>query len=87
MRGQLCLLHVQACGGKLPEVIKLPASITVPFGSFEQALDASENADVKRRLEAAVSDIPESHAEEKLKACRDIVMEVRGRRFCPPAGL
>ena len=62
--------------GKLPDVIKLPASVTVPFGSFEQALDAKENKEVKRRLEAAVKNIPDSQAEPKLKECRDIVMEV-----------
>lgn len=62
--------------GKLPNVIKLPPSVTVPFGSFEEALKAKENSDVSKRLEAAVKDIPSSHAEEKLSKCRDIVMEV-----------
>jgi hypothetical protein len=62
--------------GKLPDVIKLPPSVTVPFGSFEEALKAKENSDVSKRLEAAIKDIPSSHAEEKLSKCRDIVMEV-----------
>ncbi len=62
--------------GKLPEVIKLPPSVTVPFGSFEEALKQKENGDVAKRLEAAVKDIPTSHAEEQLVKCRDIVMEV-----------
>jgi alpha-glucan,water dikinase len=63
--------------GKLPDVIKLPASVTVPFGSFEQALSAKANRDVKQRLEAAVAAIPDSAAETQLKQCRDIAMEAR----------
>ena len=75
-------MHARAgMRGKLPGVIKLPASITVPFGSFEQALDSKENKEVKARLEAAVNNIPESNAEPKLKECRDIVMEVWSPSF------
>ena len=62
--------------GKLPDVIKLPPSVTVPFGSFEEALKQKENKDVSKRLEEAVKAIPSSHAEEQLAKCRDIVMQV-----------
>lgn len=61
-------------------MIKLPPSVTVPFGSFEEALKQRENNDVRKRLEAAVKDIPDSAAESQLAKCRDIVMEVP----CPP---
>ena len=62
--------------GKLPGVIKLPASVTVPFGAFEQALSERANKDVRQRLEAAVKQIPESRAEEQLRKCRDVATEV-----------
>ena len=65
--------------GKLPEVVKLPPSVTVPFSSFEEALKQKENKTMAKRLEAAVKAIPETHAEEKLRECRDIVMEARHR--------
>lgn len=77
-RGPLtvCTLHCAGMRGKLPDVIKLPPSVTVPFGSFEEALKLKENKDVSKRLEEAVKAIPNSHAEEQLTKCRDIVMEV-----------
>ena len=66
--------------------MKLPPSVTVPFSSFEEALKQRENKDIAQRLEAAVKAIPSTNAEEKLRKCRDIVMEVRlhGERVkCP----
>ena len=51
--------------------------MTVPFGSFEEALKASANADVRKRLQAAVDAIPPTAAEPALAQCRSIVMEVR----------
>ena len=66
--------------GKLPDVVKLPPSVTVPFSSFEEALKQKENKAMAKRLEAAVKAIPETNAEEKLRVCRDIVMEAR---HCP----
>jgi len=62
--------------GKLPDVVKLPPSVTVPFSCFEEALKQSENKSMAKRLEAAVKSIPQTKAEEKLRECRDIVMEV-----------
>lgn len=66
--------------GKLPNVVKLPPSVTVPFSSFEEALKQRENKDMAKRLEAAVKSIPQTNAEEKLRECRDIVMEVSNRQ-------
>lgn len=40
--------------GKLPDWVKLPAAVTVPFGSFEKALEERENADIRRELEATL---------------------------------
>ena len=65
--------------GKLPEVVKLPPSVTVPFSSFEEALKQKENAAMAKRLEAAVKAIPETNAEDKLRECREVVMEARHR--------
>ena len=76
-----CLAHLMCAGlrGKLPESIALPASVTVPFGSFEEALKAPANADMRKRLQAAVARIPPTAAEPALAECRSIVMEVRAR--------
>lgn len=73
----LPILMCAGMRGKLPDVVKLPPSVTVPFSSFEEALKQRENKDVAQRLEAAVKAIPSTNAEEKLRKCRDIVMEVR----------
>lgn len=69
--------NIAGLRGRLPEAIALPASATVPFGSFEEALGLSENKDVKRRLEEAIKNIPDKASEAALKRCRDIAMEVR----------
>lgn len=62
--------------GRLPDDIKLPPSVTVPFSSFEEALKTSANKDIARRLDKAIKDIPATHAENQLATVRDIVMEV-----------
>lgn len=61
--------------GKLPDWINLPPSVTVPFGAFEEALGNKANSGLRKQLEAAVAAIPESHAEEALAACRELVMQ------------
>ena len=62
--------------GKLPSHINLPPSVTVPFGSFEEALKQGPNKELAKKLEVAIKDIPTTGAEEKLQVVRDIVMEV-----------
>ena len=74
-----CLCHA-GLRGKLPEDIRLPPSVTIPFASFEQALKQRENKEVARRLEAAIKKIPTTNAEEKLEEVRQICMEV----YCFP---
>ena len=37
--------------GKLPAQVKLPASVTVPLGSFEAVLKDKRNKDVARQLD------------------------------------
>ncbi len=68
--------------GKLPGDINLPPSVTVPFGSFEETLKQKENADLVKRLDAAIAAIPPTNAEPQLQICRDICMEV-----CPTRDL
>lgn len=62
--------------GKLPKAINLPASITVPFGSFEEVLNQAANKQIKKQLEAAIKDIPVEKAEQALAKCRELVMQV-----------
>jgi len=60
----------------LPKAINLPASITVPFGSFEEVLSQAANKKIKKQLDAAIKDIPVEKAEEALSKCRELVMQV-----------
>lgn len=62
--------------GKLPKEINLPASVTVPFGSFEEVLNQAANKQIKQELEGAIQDIPAEKAEEALSKCRQLVMQV-----------
>ena len=62
--------------GKLPKEINLPASVTLPFGSFEEVLNQAANKQIKKELEAAIKDIPAEKAEEALSKCRALVMQV-----------
>lgn len=75
--------------GKLPDAIKLPASITLPFGSYEAALDAPANSGTKKQLKELVSRInalPKDAgnaavADDKrpsalLQQCRELAMQV-----------
>lgn len=76
------MLDAAGLRGKLPDSIKLPPSVTVPFGAFEEALGSKDNADVKKRLQEAINNIPQAHAEEQLQKCHDIAMEVRPGQSC-----
>ncbi|MEW5309696.1 MAG: hypothetical protein WDW38_001561 [Sanguina aurantia] len=50
--------------GKLPDWIRLPPSITLPFGCFEQALEEASNAHIKQGLRDLVSRLTaKPHAE------------------------
>lgn len=60
--------------------------MTVPFGSFEEALKDEANKDVARRLQDAVKAIPSTAAEPKLAECREIAMEVTACRAALPTG-
>lgn len=68
--------------GKLPKEINLPASITVPFGSFEEVLKQANNNEVKKELDAASKDIPVEKAEEALYKCRELVMQIHEQPSC-----
>jgi alpha-glucan, water dikinase len=67
--------NLAALRGALPDTVSLPASVTLPFGCFEEALKAKENKEVKKKLEAAakkVGDAPEA----RLAECRQAVAEM-----------
>ena len=70
--------------GKLSSYINLPPSVTVPFGSFEEALKQGPNKEIAKKLEVAIKDIPTTGAEEKLQIVRDIVMEVQSSHGMGP---
>lgn len=67
--------------GRLPASINLPASVTVPFGSFEEALKSQENAAVAKELAAMVESVTPDTAVEKLALAR----EIAGRTVVPEA--
>ena len=62
--------------GKLPKEIALPPSVTIPFGSFEEALGSKANLQIREQLEELMSDIPSHEAETVLKQCRELAMKV-----------
>ena len=82
-----CCCGCTGLRGKLPKAINLPASITVPFGSFEEVLSQAANKNIKKQLDAAIKDIPVEKAEEALSKCRELVMQVclQPRLPAPPA--
>mmetsp|Transcript_19942 Transcript_19942/g.51852 ORF Transcript_19942/g.51852 Transcript_19942/m.51852 type:complete len:1521 (-) Transcript_19942:995-5557(-) len=49
--------NIAGLRGKMPDWISLPASVTLPFGSYEQALEAKENADIKAQIQSRVARI------------------------------
>jgi len=72
--------NIQGLQGKLPDWISLPPSVTLPFGCFEQALEAEENADVKKEISARVAQIQGgaegSEAGRLLAELRSLAMQV-----------
>ena len=76
---QRCLVDA-GLRGKLPEEIRLPPSVTIPFSSFEEALKQPDNRDLAEQLDDAIKNIPASKAEEKLSEVRKLAMKVKGSR-------
>lgn len=74
--GEVVNMACSGLRGKLPKEINLPASVTVPFGSFEEVLSQAANKQIKKELQAAINDIPAEKAEEALAKCRELVMQV-----------
>jgi alpha-glucan, water dikinase len=65
--------NLAALRGTLPDWIALPASVTLPFGCFEQVLDHKANRAVKKVLEDAAKRVPESPS-KYLQECRCVVL-------------
>ncbi|KAK9867578.1 hypothetical protein WJX84_002715 [Apatococcus fuscideae] len=68
--------NIAGLRGKLPKEIALPPSVTIPFGSFEEALGSKANLQIREQLEELMSDIPSHEAETVLKQCRELAMKV-----------
>ena len=49
----VALLLVCVLQGKVPDEVRLPASVAVPFGSFEAVLQDAANASISKELESA----------------------------------
>jgi alpha-glucan, water dikinase len=75
--------NLAALRGTLPDWISLPASVTLPFGCFEQVLDARENASVKKAILDAAAKVSKGSAATHLAQCRDAV----SNRLCMPKDL
>ena len=77
-------LRDRLSAGALPPDVGLPASIAVPYGAFEAALDDGANKAVKAALNAAVKAIDvstQAAAEASLAACRAAALQIS----CPAA--
>lgn len=61
---------------KVPKDVKLPASITVSLGSFEEVLKQANIKKIKEELDAAIKDSPVEKAEKALSKCTELVMQV-----------
>lgn len=68
--------NLAALRGELPDWISLPASVTLPFGCFEEALNAKENKAVKKAMLDAAKKVPKGAAATHLAECRDAVTEM-----------
>ncbi|GMH39379.1 hypothetical protein BSKO_07277 [Bryopsis sp. KO-2023] len=61
---------------QIPDDIKLPSSVTVPFGSFEKVLESKENSDVRDGIEQAMKRIPDGPS-VALRTCRELAMQIK----------
>ena len=71
--------------GGIPDWIKLPVSVAIPFGTFEHVLASPENgkqATTMAKLTSEIDDSTGSALAISLKACRACV-----RSLVPPAGM
>lgn len=62
--------------GKLPDWISLPASVTLPFSCFEEALKRKENAEIAKQLADHVKKVTPATAVETLAKCRELAAQV-----------
>lgn len=59
----------------IPEWIKLPSSVTVPFGSFEAVLDLKENKEIKQSISGFLKELNKGSV-NVLSQCRHLIMDV-----------
>jgi alpha-glucan,water dikinase len=59
--------------GKLPSWIRQPASVALPFGSFEQVLEREQNRQVAQRYRELTEDLKRDARPEKLAAVRELI--------------
>jgi alpha-glucan,water dikinase len=62
--------------GKLPDWISLPASVTIPFSCFEEALKRKENTEIAEQLADHVKKVTPVTAVETLAKCRELAAQV-----------
>ncbi len=67
--------------GRLDGWINLPTSLALPFGTFEKALEAQANQELRRKYQALLETV-EQNPPEVLAQVRSLLLEL-----APPAGL
>lgn len=59
--------------GKLPEWIRLPPSVAIPFGTFEAVLKDRDNQEIAKELQAVVKKVIDEKEINLLPKCRELV--------------
>jgi len=62
--------------GKLPEWIRLPPSVALPFGCFEAVLEHSENKEIAKELKSAINHVEKNGDMSGLAKCREITESI-----------
>jgi alpha-glucan,water dikinase len=62
--------------GKLPEWIRLPPSVALPFGCFEAVLEDSENKEIAKELKNAINEVIKNEDMSGLAKCREITERI-----------
>lgn len=68
--------NLQLLRGRVSDLIKLPPSVAMPFGTFDAILDIPENAKTKEQLMLLVSDL-EKYDSTKSDGFKNLIKEVK----------
>jgi alpha-glucan,water dikinase len=68
--------NLQLLRGRVSDLIKLPPSVAMPFGTFDAILDVPENAETKEQLMRLVSDL-EKYDSTNSDGFKNLIKEVK----------